>query len=160
MKWIISILGSELKVSASKSICSELLSSRKSPKSAEFAQKHARSKLSTATVNQPIVRKPRLFSGVDFARLLLFFHFLFYFRGFEEANCLRLFPVPLVPLLCSMPEVCGESQGWEEASCEVKPVPPDLEAEEKPVGIWGGLVVWVDLEPEEVHNWPIFHFCR
>jgi hypothetical protein len=76
-----------------KSICSELVPSAKSPKSAEFAQKHARSKLSITTVNQPIVRKSRLFSGVDFSRLLLIFCFLFHFCEFDEANCLRLFPV-------------------------------------------------------------------
>jgi hypothetical protein len=67
-----------------KSICSELVSLAKSLKSAEFAKKHARSKPSTATVNQPIVRKPRLFNRVDFSRFLLFFQFLFHFTGLTK----------------------------------------------------------------------------
>jgi hypothetical protein len=62
----------------------EVVKQTKSLKLADLSQKHTRCKLSTATVNQPIVRTPRLFSGVDFTRLLLFFHFFFHFRGFDE----------------------------------------------------------------------------
>jgi hypothetical protein len=56
----------------------------KSHISADLSQKHARSKLNTTTVNQPIVRKPHLFNEVDFTRLLLFFRFLFHFPRFDQ----------------------------------------------------------------------------
>jgi hypothetical protein len=48
-----------------------------SPNSAKFPQNHVCIKLTTATVIQTIVRIPRLFSGVNFFRLLLFFISIF-----------------------------------------------------------------------------------
>jgi len=105
-------------------ICSELVSSAKSPKSAEFAQKHTNSKLSIATVNQSIVKKPHLFSRVDFSRLLLFFSFFIPFSRVRRNQLLSSLSCPSSLFL-----FCVRRQRFvEEVKVEKKPV-----IQEKPV---------------------------